>query len=294
MEYDSCNAPYSPKSQPTTSSSPLKGGVYLVAGASRGVGRGIAQGLAQAGATVIVTARSSESGAITDQRKETLESVARDIYANGGIAHPYLCDHTQEHNVDCLMFWILRRFKRLDAVISSVWDGNEGFDGETYRDGSRWATPFWDRPLRNKDTMFSNGPYAELILARAAAPYFIKQGSGTFVFVTYDTLNYIGDLYYDLAKAATNRLIFALDAELKPYLIPVIGFSPGYVETERVIDYGDLAQVTETPLACGETLACVLADPDRVELSGNVHTHHALAKRYARPEHSALPRAFEL
>ncbi|MGL5734756.1 MAG: SDR family NAD(P)-dependent oxidoreductase, partial [Beijerinckiaceae bacterium] len=54
-----------------TGGKPLAGKICVVAGASRGIGRGIAQGLGEAGATVIVTGRSSETAARTDQRPET-------------------------------------------------------------------------------------------------------------------------------------------------------------------------------------------------------------------------------
>ena len=74
----------------------LRGKICLVAGASRGVGRGIAQGLGEAGATVIVTARSSETGPRTEGRPETIEDTARAVDAAGGEGHHYLCDHTSE------------------------------------------------------------------------------------------------------------------------------------------------------------------------------------------------------
>jgi NAD(P)-dependent dehydrogenase (short-subunit alcohol dehydrogenase family) len=52
---------------------PLGGRACLVAGGSRGVGRGIALALGEAGASVIVTGRSSEAAAATDGRPETIE-----------------------------------------------------------------------------------------------------------------------------------------------------------------------------------------------------------------------------
>ena len=58
----------------------LAGRICLVAGASRGLGRGIARALGEAGATVIVTGRSSEAGPRTDQRQETFEDTAREPY----------------------------------------------------------------------------------------------------------------------------------------------------------------------------------------------------------------------
>ena len=56
---------------------PLADKVCLVGGASRGVGRGIARGLGEAGATVVVSARSSEAGPRTDGRPEAIEDTVR-------------------------------------------------------------------------------------------------------------------------------------------------------------------------------------------------------------------------
>ena len=62
---------------------PLAGRICLVAGASRGVGRGVAKALGDAGATVIVTGRSSEAGPHTDQRPETFEDAVGDVLIIG-------------------------------------------------------------------------------------------------------------------------------------------------------------------------------------------------------------------
>ncbi len=118
------------------SARPLEGRICLVAGASRGVGRGIARALGEAGATVVVTGRSSEAGPRTEGRPETIEDAAHEVGAAGGRGHPYRCDHTNEREVDALVAWALRRFGRIDVAVSSVWGGNEGFDAaEAHRLG---------------------------------------------------------------------------------------------------------------------------------------------------------------
>ena len=49
----------------------------LVTGGNRGLGRACADALAEAGASVIVTARSSETGRRTETRPETIEDAGR-------------------------------------------------------------------------------------------------------------------------------------------------------------------------------------------------------------------------
>ena len=259
---------------------PLQGKICLVAGASRGVGRGIARGLGEAGATVIVTARSSETGRRTETRPETVEDAARAVDAAGGEGHHYLCDHTSERQVDELVHWALRRFGRIDVAVSSVWGGNEGYDGERYPDGASWGTPFWRRSAEPFSGFLGTGPYPGLLLARAVAPAMVSARRGLFAFVSFCTEDYVGDLYYDLAKAVTNRLAFACAAELKPHGVCALGLSPGFVATERVREAGHAEMATETPLYAGRALAALAADPDVLAHSGQILHAGDLAKAY--------------
>lgn len=236
--------------------------VCLVAGASRGVGRGIARALGEAGATVVVTARSSETGPRTEQRPEAIEDTSREVDAAGGCGHHYLCDHTSERAVDELVHWALRRFGRIDVAVSSVWGGNEGYDGERYPDGTGWGTPFWRRSAESFLEFSRVGPYPALLLARAVAPAMIAAKGGLIALVSFGTEEgYLGDLYYDLAKAATNRLAFGLSEDLRPHGVTALALSPGFVATERVRDIGQEALATESPLYAGRALAALAADP---------------------------------
>ncbi|GJD29887.1 3-oxoacyl-[acyl-carrier-protein] reductase FabG [Methylobacterium adhaesivum] len=259
----------------------LRTKVCLVAGASRGVGRGIARALGEAGATVVVTARSSEAGPRTDGRRETIEDTARIVDAAGGRGHHYLCDHTSERAVDTLVHWALRRFGRIDVAVSSVWGGGEGYDGERYPDGAAWGTPFWRRSAEPFSEFFGSGPYPGLLLARAVAPAMVAAKAGLLAFISFDTApGYLGDVFYDLAKATTNRLAFACAQELSPHGVTALALSPGFVRTERVLDlgHGDLA--TESPLYAGRALAALAADPDVAAQAGQVLHAGDLAARY--------------
>ena len=276
---------------------PLSNRICLVAGASRGLGRGIARALGEAGATVIATGRSSEAGPRTDQRQETFEDTAREVEAAGGRGHPYRCDHTNEREVDTLVSWALRRFGRLDAVVDAVWGGNEGYDGERYPDGSAFGAPFWRRPVARLGQSFESGVYAQLLLARAVAPAMVQARKGLIVTVSFDTQGgYLGDLFYDLAKAAMNRLTLAMAAELKPFGVTALGLSPGHVLTERVRDAGMAAQTTETPLYAGRAVAALLADAEVARHAGQVLHVADLARAYgftdrdgSRPERFVIP-----
>lgn len=270
----------------------LSGRVCLVAGASRGLGRGIARALGEAGATVVVTGRSSEAGPRTDHRPETFEDTAREVDAAGGKGHPYRCDHTQEREVDQLVSWCLRRFGRLDGVVDAVWGGNEGYDGERYPDGSAFGAPFWRRPVARLGQSFESGVYAQLLLARAVAPAMVQARKGLIVTVGFDTsAGYLGDVVYDLAQAAMNRLTLAMGQELKPFGVTALGLSPGRVATERVRDAGLATEAFETPAYAGRAAAALLADPAVARHAGQVlsvadlaHEHGFTDRDGSRPE----------
>lgn len=270
----------------------LSGRVCLVAGASRGLGRGIARALGEAGATVVVTGRSSEAGPRTDHRPETFEDTAREVEAAGGKGHPYRCDHTQEREVDQLVSWCLRRFGRLDGVVDAVWGGNEGYDGERYPDGSAFGAPFWRRPVARLGQSFESGVYAQLLLARAVAPAMVQARKGLIVTVGFDTSDgYLGDVVYDLAQAAMNRLTLAMGQELKPFGVTALGLSPGRVATERVRDAGLATEAFETPAYAGRAVAALLADPAVARHAGQVlsvadlaHEHGFTDRDGSRPE----------
>jgi NAD(P)-dependent dehydrogenase (short-subunit alcohol dehydrogenase family) len=260
---------------------PLAGRVCLVAGASRGVGRGIALGLAEAGASVIVTGRSSEAGAITDSRRETVEETARLVSLLGGKGYPYRCDHTSEREVDQLLAWALRRFGRIDCLVGSVWGGNEGYDGDRYPDGSRFGSPFWRRPLALLGRELETGLYAQVLTAKAFAPAMAAAKRGLMVFVTSDQDGaYLGDCWYDLAKSAISRFAFVAADDLQPFGVDVVALSPGHVRTERVVDAGIADDATESPNFVGRVVAALLADDRRRLPRGRIVHSADLGRRY--------------
>lgn len=259
----------------------LAGKICVVAGASRGLGRGVAQALGEAGATVIVTGRSSEATARTDNRPETFEDTARLVDEAGGVGHPYRCDHRNEEEVDRFAHWCLRRFGHVDCVVGAVWSGGEGFDGDRYRDGSRWGDPFWRRPARLMHGMMESGFYAQYLTAKAFAPAFVAARSGLMIFLTFDDDGaYLGDPFYDLAKATINRFALIAHAQLQPFGATALALSPGFVATERVADAGLASEVTETPFYAGRAIAALMQDADVARHGGGVLHVSALAAHY--------------
>ena len=109
----------------------------------------------------------------------------------------------------------------------------------------------------------------------------VQARSGLIVTVSFGTDGgYLGDVFYDLAKAATNRLTFAMAQELKPFGVTALGISPGHVLTERVRDAGLGPHTTETPLYAGRAVARLAADPEVARHTGQVLHVADLARSY--------------
>jgi NAD(P)-dependent dehydrogenase (short-subunit alcohol dehydrogenase family) len=255
--------------------------ICLVAGASRGVGRGVARALGEAGATVIVTARSTETGQRTDGRSEVIEDTAREVDAAGGRGHHYICDHTREREVDTMVSWTLRRFGRIDLLVNAVWGGNEGFDGTRHADGAQFGTAFWRRGAGSLGHALESGLYTAYLTSRAVAPAMVAAKKGLIISVSFDTgPGYLGDVVYDVAKAAMNRLALAMAHDLKPHGVTALALSPGLVRTERVIDAGMASDATETPRYAGRAVAALAADADVARFTGQIVHAADMARIY--------------
>ena len=184
----------------------LGGKVAVVTGASRGVGKGIALALGEAGATVYVTGR-SEAGGSTEGLPGTVVETADAVTQRGGRGIAARCDHTNDAEVEALFARVGQEQGRLDLLVNNVWGGYEQFDF------SRFGAPFWEQPLGHWSGMFEAGVRAHLAASRLAAPLMISEGRGLIVHTTaWERDKYLGNLFYDVAKAAVNRMALGMGA----------------------------------------------------------------------------------
>ncbi len=257
----------------------LHGRVAVVTGASRGAGRGIALVLGGAGATVYVTGRSARGGPSTEGLPGTVDETAEAVTARGGLGIPVRCDHTRDADVHALFERVGREQGRLDLLVNNAWGGYEQHDLQAFQ------RPFWEQPLRHWDGMFTAGLRAHLAAGRLAVPLMISQGRGLIVCTTaWDRGKYLGNLFYDVAKAAVNRLAWGMARELRPHGIAAVALAPGFMRTERVLAAHqerpfDLSQ-TESPEYLGRAVVALAADPEVLRKSGEVLTVGQLAREY--------------
>lgn len=255
---------------------PLQGKIAVVAGASRGAGRGIAYELGSAGATVYVTGRSVR-GAATDNRRETIEETAEGVTARGGKGIAIRCDHTNKNDIKSLFIEIEKNHGRIDLLVNSVFGGSESSLPKGY------GKFFWERPVEHWDAMMVAGPQAYLLTTRYAIPLMKGHHNGLIVNPTFFVKEQIsGNLYYDLAMNAINRMTLGMAKELKKFNVSAIAVCPGWMRTERVVDAGFKAEdgTTETTAYVGRAIVALAFDNEISKKSGNIVTVAELSREY--------------
>ncbi|HEY0856903.1 MAG TPA: SDR family oxidoreductase [Albitalea sp.] len=274
----------------------LRGRVAVVTGASRGAGRGIAIELGAAGATVYVTGRSTRQQPATsygrilalsglDAVPGNIDDTADEVTRLGGVGIAARCDHTRDEEVAELFARVEREQGRLDLLVNNAWGGHETFDGV-------FEAPFWERDMAQWDSMFDRGVRNHLLASCRAAPIMVRQRHGLIATTTFwDRGHYLrGNLFYDLAKAAMNRLAFGMAEELRPHGVASVAVSPGWMRTEFVLTGHQTDEAhwrerpalarTESPRYLGRAIAALAADAMVIERSGAVLRVADLAQQY--------------
>ncbi len=265
----------------------LKHILALVTGASRGAGRGIALELGAAGATVYVTGRSVDGARTTDNVPGTIDDTAREVSSAGGRGIAVKCDHTIDADVEALFTRIRGEHGRLDLLVNNVWGGYEDSECRPLP-----RVPFWEQSLHQWDGMFTAGVRAHLAASRLAVPLMLGRERGLIASTTanLEPLPYLRNLFYDLAKNAVARLVWAMAQELREHGIAAVAVAPGFMRTERVVEAfrraGAAAALDgpggprETTAYLGRAVVALASDPRVIERSGQVVEVGTLAREY--------------
>ena len=260
----------------------LQGKVAIVTGASRGIGRGVARGLGEYGATVYVTGRTVDGGAMPDFLKETgILRTAEEVTALGGVGIAHRCDHARDDEVAKLFERVMEEQGRIDILVNNAWGGGIHAVQRYF-----FNTPFWEQPISLWDDNFAVGLRSNYVASRLAAPVMIRQKRGTIINISYyGGRHYYNNVAYGVCKAGVDRLSADTAYELKPHGVAVFSLYPGMASTEGMVEYTkydamvDLGRM-ESPQFTGRCAAALALDPKAIEDTGKVLITAEVAERY--------------
>ncbi|MGH9039775.1 MAG: short-chain dehydrogenase, partial [Acidimicrobiia bacterium] len=119
----------------------------------------------------------------------------------------------------------------------------------------------------------------------------VEVGDGT---DEYNATRYRVSFFYDLAKAAVNRMAFALAHEVGPRGATAVSLTPGWLRSEAMLEHYEVTEetwldatkltpdfgISETPAFVGRAVAALAADPDVARWNGKSLSSGELAKVY--------------
>jgi NAD(P)-dependent dehydrogenase (short-subunit alcohol dehydrogenase family) len=265
---------------------PLLGKIAVVAGATRGAGRGIACMLGEAGATVYCTGRSVRGNlASGSERPETIDETAEMVTAHGGKGIAVRVDHSIPQEVEALFARVKAEQGRLDILVNDIWGGEKLIE---------WK-PFWERSLENGLRMMHQAIDTHIITSHYGAPMMVEQKSGLITEITDgDTLNYRGELIYDLVKTSVIRIAMGMAKDLEAHGVTALAVTPGFLRSEEMLDHFGVSEAnwrdatkiephfiaSETPYFVGRAVAALAADPNVAKKSGGVYASWTLSDEY--------------
>ncbi len=265
---------------------PLEGKIAVVTGASRGIGKGIAVELGLAGATVVLTARSTEAGPVPGTIGETVA----EIETGGGRAIGIACDHHDDDAVRAVFEQVERDHGRLDVLVNNVYSAI---------DLAPWlGQPFWELPIEAWDQVLDIGVRSHYVASVLGASMLLA-ARGLIVNVSSSgAVEYAHNVVYGVGKSALDKMTADMAHELAPHEVTVVSLWPGLVRTEivelgaRRTDDGraildlpgegtfDLADA-ETPRFVGRGVVALATDPDVLRHTGRAIPTAELATTYA-------------
>ena len=263
--------------------------IALVAGATRGAGRGIAVQLGAIGATVYVTGRSSHGRRSEMNRPETIEETAALVDKAGGRGIPVQVDHLDPDQVRALLARIEKDQGALHLLVNNIWGATR----------MEWNKTVWESDLAYGLHTLRLAVDTHAITSHFALPLLIQSPGGLVVEVTdgpddYNRDHYRVSFFYDLAKAAVNRMAFALAHELRPHKATAVSLTPGWLRSEAMLDAYKVTEATwreatarsphfaisESPAFVGRAVAALAQDPDVARWNGQSLSSGQLAQVY--------------
>jgi NADP-dependent 3-hydroxy acid dehydrogenase YdfG len=188
----------------------LTGRRAIVSGSSSGIGEATALALAREGATVALGAR----------RKERLDELAKRISADGGEAHPYEVDVSDEGQAKAFVEKAAEELGGLDILVNNA--------------GVMLLGPIEGAETDDWRTMINVNLLGLVYCTQAALPLMRKAGGGNIINVSSvaGRTASLGSAVYNMTKWGVTGFSEALRQEALHSGIRVTCLEPGFVDTE--------------------------------------------------------------
>lgn len=189
----------------------LEGKVALVTGASYGIGFAIATAYAEAGAAIV----------FNDIRQDLVEKGIAS-YAEMGIkAHGYVCDVTNEEQVQAMVSQIEKEVGIIDILVNNA--------------GIIKRIPMCDMTAEEFRQVIDVDLNAPFIVSKAVIPSMIKKGQGKIINIC-SMMSELGRetvSAYAAAKGGLKMLTKNIASEYGEFNIQCNGIGPGYIATPQ-------------------------------------------------------------
>lgn len=189
----------------------LEGKVALVTGASYGIGFAIATAFAEAGATIV----------FNDIRQELVDKGLASYEEKGIKAHGYVCDVTNEEQVEAMVAQIEKEVGTIDILVNNA--------------GIIKRIPMLEMKASEFRQVIDVDLNAPFIVSKAVIPGMIKKGHGKIINIC-SMMSELGRetvSAYAAAKGGLKMLTRNICSEYGEYNIQCNGIGPGYIATPQ-------------------------------------------------------------
>ncbi len=203
----------------------LKGKVALVTGASHGIGFAMAEALAEAGAMI----------SFCCSREESLITAIQEYDAKGIPALGYVCDVTDEQQVQAMVADIKEKIGPVDILVNNA--------------ACIKRVPMHQMDVADFRKIIDTDLTAQFIVSKAVLPDMIEKNSGKII----NLCSMMSELgretvsAYASAKGGLKMLTRNIASEYGQYNIQCNGIGPGYIATEQTRAIREDADGNPTP-----------------------------------------------
>ena len=222
-------------------------------------------------------------------RPETIEETAALVNEAGGRGIAVRVDHLVPDEVRALVTRIQDEQGALHILVNDIWGATK----------MEWNKTVWESDLEYGLRTLRLAVDTHAITSHFAIPLLLKTPGGLVVEVTdgtddYNATHYRVSFFYDLAKAAVNRMAFALAHELQSHGATAVSLTPGWLRSEAMLNAYGVTEanwldatarsahfaISESPAFVGRAVAALAQDPNMSRWNGKSLSSGQLAKIY--------------